>query len=85
MTEGSRHDGWQALESHGGRFLLSSPVEQILVEEGKARGVVLKGGDVIKANHAVVSNAPVWALPKLLPDKYSTKFLGLFEVSNAHS
>jgi phytoene dehydrogenase-like protein len=73
----------QALESHGGRLLLSSPVEKILVEDGKASGVVLKGGDVIKANHAVVSNAPVWALPKLLPEKYSAKFLGLFEVSAA--
>ena len=68
-----------ALESHGGRFLKSSPVEKILVEDGKASGVVLKGGEVIKATHAVVSNAPVWALPKLLPEKYSTKFLGLFE------
>jgi len=33
---------------------MSSAVEKILVEEGKARGVVLKGGDIIKANHAVV-------------------------------
>ena len=31
---------------------------------------------MIRATHAVVSNAPVWALPKMLPETYSTKFLG---------
>jgi len=70
----------KAFESHGGRFMKSTAVEKILIEDGKASGVVLKGGDVIKANHAVVSNAPVWALPKMLPEKYATKFLGLFEM-----
>ena len=68
----------RSLERNGGRFLKSTPVEKILVEDGKASGVVLKGGEVIKATHAVVNNAPVWALPKMLPDKYATKFLGLF-------
>ena len=66
----------KALEKHGGRFLPSTAVEQILIEDGKACGVVVKGGDVIRATHAVVSNAPVWALPKMLPETYSTKFLG---------
>ena len=74
----------KAVETHGGRVMTSTAVEKILVEDGKASGVVLKGGDVIKANHAcdnaVVSNAPVWALPKMLPEKYATKLFGLFEM-----
>ena len=40
-----------------------------MIEGGKAAGVRLKGGDVIRAEHAVVANVPVWSLPKLLPDQ----------------
>ena len=42
---------------------------------GKASGVVVSGGDVISASHAIVSNVPVWALPKMLPESFTTKFL----------
>jgi len=34
----------RGLEKHGGRLLLRSHVEQILVEGGRAAGVVLRGG-----------------------------------------
>lgn len=41
---------------HGGTLRLSTPVERILVENGTARGVVLKGGETVPAD-AVVINA----------------------------
>lgn len=67
--------------------MLNTHVEKILIEDGKAAGVQLRGGDIIKAEHAVVANAPVWALPKLLPeeviffvfDVYTFTNLAIFE------
>ncbi|GAX79935.1 hypothetical protein CEUSTIGMA_g7375.t1 [Chlamydomonas eustigma] len=53
----------------GGRILLNSHVEEILMEEGKASGVRLRGGGVVKANKAVISNASVWDTFKLVPSE----------------
>lgn len=66
-----------SIERNGGKVLLSTHVEKIIMKEGKAAGVTLKGGDTITASHAVVANAPVWAIPKLLPDEYEKKVLGI--------
>lgn len=62
-----------ALRNHGGRLLLSTHVEQILMEEGRACGVRLRSGEVIRARKAVVSNVPAWAVPGLLPESYKVK------------
>lgn len=70
----------ETVTKRGGKLLLRTHVDQILIEDGRAAGVVLKGGDVIRANHAVVNNAPVWALPKLLPDKYETTKWGITNI-----
>lgn len=61
------------IEKHGGRVLLRSHVEQVLVEGGRAAGVRLRGGgggrpEVIRARRAVVSNASVWDTMRLLPE-----------------
>jgi len=45
----------------------STPVEEILVEEGRATGVRLKGGKVIAARKAVVSNADLHNTFGLVP------------------
>lgn len=47
--------------------MLRSHVEQILVENGRASGVQLRGGHIIKAKKAVVSNASSWDTVPLLP------------------
>eukprot|EP00980_Cylindrotheca_fusiformis_P019091 scaffold6440_cov124-Cylindrotheca_fusiformis.AAC.5 len=48
---------------HGGEIFLSSHVDEIVIHNGKATGVRLrKGGRVINANKAVVSNLSVWDL-----------------------
>lgn len=44
----------------GGRVELKSHVEEIIVENGKAVGVRLRSGNVVRARKAVVSNASVW-------------------------
>ncbi|KAE8726033.1 FAD/NAD(P)-binding oxidoreductase domain-containing protein isoform 2 [Hibiscus syriacus] len=47
----------RGLQNFRGRISLGSHVEKIIVENGKATGVKLKGGQFIRAKKAVVSNA----------------------------
>ena len=47
---------------------LSTHVERINVEAGRAVGVTLRGGEVLPAS-AVVSNADAWATVQLLPEE----------------
>ena len=56
----------RGLEKHGGKLLLKSHVESIIVENNRAVGVKLRGGKQIKAN-TVISNASVWDTLKLIP------------------
>lgn len=63
------------IEKHGGRVLLRSHVEQVLVEGGRAAGVRLRGSgggsgrpEVVRARRAVVTNASVWDTMRLLPE-----------------
>ncbi|HIK06459.1 MAG TPA: NAD(P)/FAD-dependent oxidoreductase [Trichormus sp. M33_DOE_039] len=58
----------EGLEKHGGKLILSSHVEQILVEGKRAVGVRLRNGEEIRARRAVVSNASVWDTLKLVPE-----------------
>ena len=55
------------LEKYGGELQLKSHVEEIIVEDGEAKGVRLRNGKVIKANVAVVSNATIWDTVPMLP------------------
>lgn len=58
----------RALRSRGGRLLLRAPVESILQgPRGAAAGVVLRGGGVVRARKAVISNASTWDTLKLVP------------------
>lgn len=51
----------------GGEVRVNAHVEQIIVENGKAVGVKLRGGEVIRARKAVVSNASTPDMLCLLP------------------
>merc|ERR1719331_2126117 len=59
------------LRKHGGALKLGAHVEEILVENGEARGVKVRyrngGTRVLRAKKAVVSNASAWDTEKLLP------------------
>ena len=54
---------------HGGTLRTGCHVEEILMENGRAEGVRLRGGEVVRAARGVVSNADVWATVKLLPER----------------
>jgi phytoene dehydrogenase-like protein len=53
----------RGIEKHGGSIFLNSHVDEIVIENGQATGIRLrKGGRIVKANQAVVSNLSVWDL-----------------------
>mmetsp|Transcript_23956 Transcript_23956/g.23009 ORF Transcript_23956/g.23009 Transcript_23956/m.23009 type:complete len:583 (+) Transcript_23956:116-1864(+) len=53
----------------GNKVLLNSHVKNILIEDGKAAGVVMRrGGKIIRAKRAVISNASIWDTTQLLPE-----------------
>ena len=57
----------RGLERHGGRVRCGAAVEQILVEDGRAVGVRLVGGEELRSSRGVVSNASPWDTLTLLP------------------
>lgn len=60
LTVGGTHTIAHALQkfisSHGGQFWVHSPVVKVLVENGKAKGILLKDGTAIEAKQMVISN-----------------------------
>ena len=60
----------RGVKKNGGKVRLRSHVDRILIEGGRAAGVVLKGGQVIRAAKAVVSNASMWDTIGLLPEDH---------------
>jgi len=57
----------RGLHKHGGRLKLNAHVEEVLVEQGRAAGVRLRSGEILKADRAVISNASIWDTLALLP------------------
>eukprot|EP00897_Mesotaenium_endlicherianum_P006473 jgi/Mesen1/5854/ME000298S05133 len=57
----------RGLEKHRGHLALGCHVDTILVEGGRATGVRLRNGQVVRAKKAVVSNASVWDTMRLVP------------------
>lgn len=55
----------EAITSHGGEVLLNSSVRQICVEQGKANGIILENGQLIRAG-VVVSNIDARQTAELL-------------------
>jgi len=56
----------RGLEKFGGKLQMNAHVEEILMEDGRAVGVKLKNGNVVRARKAVVSNATPFDTVKLL-------------------
>ncbi|GAB2229693.1 hypothetical protein Drorol1_Dr00013944 [Drosera rotundifolia] len=57
----------RGLQKYGGRLALRSHVEKIVIENGRAVGVQLRNGQVVRVKKAVVSNASMWDTIDLLP------------------
>lgn len=60
----------------GGRVLVRAPVSKIIVQNGRAVGVEVKGKDIIYAKRAVVSSAGVEATYRKLLDEVDVQKLG---------
>mmetsp|Transcript_6718 Transcript_6718/g.16011 ORF Transcript_6718/g.16011 Transcript_6718/m.16011 type:complete len:676 (+) Transcript_6718:33-2060(+) len=56
----------RGLEKNGGKLTTNAHVDHIIVEDGRATGVVLKNGKKITAKQAVVSNATPFDTVKML-------------------
>ena len=65
----------RGVTKHAGNSVrVSTPVEEIVVEDGRAVGVRLKGGKTIAATQAVVSNADLYHTFKMVPEGVSEAF-----------
>lgn len=61
----------QTVADAGGWTRVSTDVEQIMVEKGKAVGVRLKGGEEIRAKRIVSAAGILSTVQRLLPEEYS--------------
>ncbi len=57
----------RGITKHGGQVKTGAHVSQINSKDGRVTGVTLRGGQVIEAREAVVSNASVWDTLRLIP------------------
>lgn len=64
ITVGGTHAVTHALQrflsSHGGEFWVLSPVDKVLIENGRARGIRLVDGTEIEAKKLVISNVDTY-------------------------
>lgn len=59
----------ECIKENGGDIFTNSGVKDIVVQDGKAVGIILCNGDFVRANRGVVCNAPIWSLPSLLKNQ----------------
>jgi phytoene dehydrogenase-like protein len=57
----------RGVTKQGGRVHTRSHVDRILLEGGRAAGVRLRDGATVRSKKAVVTNATLWDVRKLLP------------------
>jgi phytoene dehydrogenase-like protein len=55
------------IQEHGGKVVTGAPVTEIVVEKGRATGVVTASGDRYRARRAVLSTIHAARLPEVLP------------------
>ncbi|NJO20039.1 MAG: carotene isomerase, partial [Spirulinaceae cyanobacterium RM2_2_10] len=58
----------RGIEKHGGEVRCNAHIESVLLESGRAAGLRLRGGEVVRSRQAIVSNASAWDTVKLIPD-----------------
>jgi phytoene desaturase len=57
----------EVVEEHGGTIHLDTPVQQVLVQNGVARGVRLENGEEIRSDYTVLNADFGYAMQKLMP------------------
>lgn len=60
--------------SRGGKVFLNNEVDHILIENDKAKGIVLKNGKVVYADYVIASCDAYHTVNKLLQGKYQDKY-----------
>jgi phytoene dehydrogenase-like protein len=56
------------LEKYDGELRVNSRVERMILDKGDCKGIVLTNGQIIRATRAVVCNAPLWNMARILKD-----------------
>ena len=64
----------KGIEAHGGKVVVLAPVSEILIEGGKATGVKMENGDVLRADTIVSGIGVGNTFGKLLPDSVQLPF-----------
>jgi len=64
----------KVIEEEGGKIHTSTEVEKILVEDGKATGVLLKGGEKATADHIVINADFAYAMDRLVKKENRPKY-----------
>lgn len=64
----------QVVRDEGGTIHLQTPVRQIIVENGVARGVLLENGEKIQADYVVINADFAWAMNHLVADGCKRKY-----------
>ena len=57
-------------------MLLGARVQEIVIEGGRAVGVRLRDGRIIRGRRGVVSGASIWDTAKLLPNETLSEYIG---------
>jgi len=66
----------RGVERQGGELRYGAHVQDVMLHEGRASGVRLRGGGHIRAREGVVSNASIWDTERFLPEASGTSSLG---------
>ena len=64
----------KTFESKGGKMHLNSEVEEVIVENNVAKGIVLKNGEKVEADYVISACDAHFLLNKLLKGKYRDKY-----------
>ncbi|MBN1947665.1 MAG: phytoene desaturase [Bradymonadales bacterium] len=64
----------KVIEEEGGRIHLGQPVQEVLVENGRAQGVLLESGDRVKADHTIINADFGHAMSHLIDRKHLRKW-----------
>lgn len=64
----------QAIEDKGGRIRLSTPVKELVVEDGTCRGLLLENGERVEADGVVLNADFSHAMKHLVPARHRRKY-----------
>ncbi len=64
----------KAFREDGGQLHLNTPIREILIENGTAKGVLLENGETVLADYVVINPDFAWAMNHLVADRHKRKY-----------